>query len=105
MGGNIWFESKQHSGSQFFFTVKMQRQVAAQQATQPSFGINHTALIVDSSAIMLSILRNHMLSWGFSVTTSEVLNLKIAGNFDVAIVDTKQPLDGLIQVHNRVGPW
>jgi CheY-like chemotaxis protein/HPt (histidine-containing phosphotransfer) domain-containing protein len=104
MGGSIHVESTLGAGSKFCFTVRFEKQATQSQGDSRSLPIGLLtgvrALVVESSAINLGILREQMASWEMTTRVAEtpkqaidVLAQAAARSvpYDVAVIDLSQP--------------
>jgi len=104
MGGTMWAESEEGTGSTFHFSVPVKAaKVPARAETkdaQPRLG-EKRLLVVDDNATNREIVTRHARSWGMEAVAiaspTEALALIEGGEtFDVAVLDMMMPeLDGL----------
>lgn len=98
MGGDIWFTSKPHKGTCFFFTTQAiyEDKTHEHQAldTHPFKDLH--ALIVDDNATNRKILAATLMQWGMRATAyaspeNALENAGLGHHFDVAILDQCMP--------------
>lgn len=98
MGGDIWFSSKAHKGTCFYFTTQViyEDKQHEQQALDTSLFRNLHALIVDDNATNRKILAATLMQWGMRATAyaspeNALENAGLGHHFDVAILDQCMP--------------
>jgi PAS domain S-box-containing protein len=101
MGGAIGLESKEGTGSEFWFTVCLAKQLPTHQADVPSVPVQGTRiLVVDDNATNREIFTAQLQSWGAVVAAVEsgstalaCLRYAVAANtpFQLALVDMMMP--------------
>ena len=106
MGGEVGVESTEGVGSQFWFTVRLGRQLEGSEAqSRPPANLRGVrALIVDDNATSREILSARMTSWGMRSAQAvdgpaalQALDQALAENdpFQVALIDMQMPgMDG-----------
>jgi signal transduction histidine kinase/DNA-binding response OmpR family regulator len=103
MGGTIWVESVQGSGSSFFFSVNLkasEEPAPAHQSPEPGILGSHTVLIVDDNTTNRRILETQLKIWGMRASSSssgtEGLRKMAERPFDVVLIDFQMPeMDGV----------
>ncbi len=98
MGGEIWFSSKPHKGTSFFFTTQViyEDKAHEQQTLDTHHFKNLHALIVDDNATNRKILAATLMQWGMRATAyaspeNALENAGLGHHFDVAILDQCMP--------------
>ena len=98
MGGDIWFVSKPHKGTHFYFTTQTiyEDKEHEQQSLDTSQFKNLHALIVDDNATNRKILAATLMQWGMRATAyaspeNALENAGLGHHFDVAILDQCMP--------------
>jgi PAS domain S-box-containing protein len=104
MGGTLWVESEEGSGSTFHFEM-LARETAApakpDRHEDTSWIAGKRLLVVDDNATNREIVRRQAESWGMHVEdverpTEALARVRAGESFDVAIVDMQMPeMDGL----------
>jgi signal transduction histidine kinase/DNA-binding response OmpR family regulator len=103
MGGTIWVESVEGSGSSFFFSVTLnasEEPAPAHQSPAPGILDSHTVLIVDDNTTNRRILETQLKIWGMRASSSssgaEGLRKMAERPFDVVLIDFQMPeMDGV----------
>ncbi len=104
MKGDIWIESEEKKGSNFYFTITTQvcKECAAQSDILPIVikPGNKRVIIVDDNAINLTILKKQFEYWGIQADTMQNVHEAITAmqrnHYDLALLDMIMPvLDGL----------
>jgi CheY-like chemotaxis protein len=103
MGGEMWVESEEGSGSTFHFTIQVQISSVPLRPANiiPASLVGKQVLVVDDHAVSLEILRRQLRAWQMNPVAvssgEEALRRVAAGEkFDLAILDRFMPeMDGL----------
>ncbi len=104
MGGTVGLESKVGEGSSFWFTASLQATKApddlGKQQLQMTSLVGKRILVVDDTALNLSILDKQLKRWGMQVTMFERAPLALAwlskNEVDVVLTDMHMPvMDGI----------
>ena len=105
MGGEIGMKSREGEGSEFWFTLRLGRQVACSQPDSPRVPVKGARiLVVDDNATNREVLTAQLKSWGAIVIAVEsgsaalarLRDAAAAGNsFQAAVLDMMMPdMDG-----------
>jgi PAS domain S-box-containing protein len=90
MGGNIGVESKEHEGSEFWFTIRLAKQLVNKpEDASPASVKGARILVVDDNATYREVLTTQLQSWGAIVAAAEsattamaCLRYSVAGHED-----------------------
>ncbi|MGA2849353.1 MAG: PAS domain S-box protein [Terracidiphilus sp.] len=105
MGGEIGLKSKEGEGSEFWFTLRLQKQPAKRKVDSPHSAVKGTRiLVVDDNATNREVLTAQLQSWGAVVAAVESGSTALAclryavatgSSFQLAILDMMMPgMDG-----------
>lgn len=107
MGGTTWLESKEGIGSTFYFSAvfEVQKQKKRTEFSSPEDLISLNVLACDDNETALSIVKEAIETFGFSITTvnsgADCIKALQNNNFNLLIIDWLMPeMDGLETVNS-----
>ena len=106
MGGEIGFQSQEGAGSEFWFTIKLEKQ----QSNTPAFFIpdylkGKRLLIVDNNKTMCNFLKEQIEAWNMNVEIADNANTALQlliNDFHAVIIDREMPETGGLTLAQKI---